>query len=212
MIFENKVTVCEERGENKQIYLTSNFSIFSQHRWVTTDMDDSNNEQLLLFDQVVLPHYSDNNKWHHLVVTLVVPSQPHTAEVWYLLYLAKLVISLVVNNLIKNLLGSLKSVTFCTYCQNWKSWKKVNQNVSWWFHFQPAKLVDNPISIFLFNLFFSSGRCHYLIMKVFINRIWLVHIETFLSFLDLKNINLCHFWLKPIKKTRKNRKFQRIFR
>lgn len=52
-----------------------------QFRWITTNHGISTEEQLTTFDQVIIPQPLAMNKWHHLVITLVLPSQPHTAEI-----------------------------------------------------------------------------------------------------------------------------------
>lgn len=36
----------------------------------------------MTFDQVVVQHRSQKNKWHQLIVSLVLPSEPHTAKVF----------------------------------------------------------------------------------------------------------------------------------
>jgi len=50
-------------------------------RWITSCYGSSSDEQLMTFDQVVVQHHSEKNKWHQLIVSLVLPSEPHTAEV-----------------------------------------------------------------------------------------------------------------------------------
>lgn len=67
---------------NYYTYLTTLFF----YRWITSCYGSTGDEQLMTFDQVVVQHRSQKNKWHQLIVSLVLPSEPHTAEVLKLQY------------------------------------------------------------------------------------------------------------------------------
>ena len=56
-------------------------------RWIVSNYGESD-ENLSNFDQVILPANITPNKWHHLVITLVLPQnlgKPHTAKVNFVL-------------------------------------------------------------------------------------------------------------------------------
>lgn len=50
-------------------------------RWITSCYGNPDEEQLISYDQVVIHHHSEKNKWHHLAVSLVLPSKSQTSEV-----------------------------------------------------------------------------------------------------------------------------------
>ncbi|XP_066923807.1 lysosomal-trafficking regulator-like [Clytia hemisphaerica] len=54
---------------------------YFQFRWITSCYGTPSDEQLMTFDQAFVQHHSQKNKWNQLILSLVLPSEPHTAEI-----------------------------------------------------------------------------------------------------------------------------------